>query len=221
MDRRNSPAGEGPALLQGLVLCGICGRRMTVKCHTRAVGQMVDYNCQYTRCHHSQAGDQDRKHIVRLLIEDVTLIKAGEITVNIRFKGGTTQTLTLPIPLSAWEERTIPSQVIHQIDRLLDIYADAGVAAELNRRGCCSGMKLEFTPTIVARLCRHYGLRCRYDHLREKGVYTACEMAAELGVSRTTTRIWDFCKATRCSGPPGTLNPRQAKTGNRVRLDLT
>ena len=34
-DRRKSPPREGPALLQGLVVCGVCGRRMTVRYHTR------------------------------------------------------------------------------------------------------------------------------------------------------------------------------------------
>jgi DNA invertase Pin-like site-specific DNA recombinase len=28
-DRRHSPPGQGPALLQGLVVCGVCGRRMS------------------------------------------------------------------------------------------------------------------------------------------------------------------------------------------------
>ena len=34
-DRRKSPPREGPALLQGLVVCGICGSRMTVRYHAR------------------------------------------------------------------------------------------------------------------------------------------------------------------------------------------
>jgi DNA invertase Pin-like site-specific DNA recombinase len=34
-DRRKSPPREGPALLQGLVVCGICGNRMTVRYHVR------------------------------------------------------------------------------------------------------------------------------------------------------------------------------------------
>ena len=42
--------------------------------------------------------NKDRKRIVRLLIEDVTLIKNKKITVNIRFKGGRKKTLILPIP---------------------------------------------------------------------------------------------------------------------------
>ena len=35
-DRRKSPPREGPALLQGLVVCGRCGRRMTLRQHARA-----------------------------------------------------------------------------------------------------------------------------------------------------------------------------------------
>jgi DNA invertase Pin-like site-specific DNA recombinase len=34
-DRRKSPPREGPALLQGLAVCGICGSRMTVRYHVR------------------------------------------------------------------------------------------------------------------------------------------------------------------------------------------
>ena len=34
-DRAAGPAREGPALLQGLAICGRCGRRMTVRYHTR------------------------------------------------------------------------------------------------------------------------------------------------------------------------------------------
>ena len=40
--RRRSPPREGPALLQGLVLCGVCGQRMTVRYHTRQGTQWSD-----------------------------------------------------------------------------------------------------------------------------------------------------------------------------------
>ncbi len=32
---RRSPPPEGPALLRGLAICGVCGRNMTVRYHTR------------------------------------------------------------------------------------------------------------------------------------------------------------------------------------------
>jgi DNA invertase Pin-like site-specific DNA recombinase len=45
-DRRASPPREGPALLQGLVICGRCGKRMTVRYHTRRGTTVPDYLCQ-------------------------------------------------------------------------------------------------------------------------------------------------------------------------------
>lgn len=45
--KRFSPPREGPALLQGLILCGGCGERMTVRYHQRGGQRIVpDYLCQ-------------------------------------------------------------------------------------------------------------------------------------------------------------------------------
>jgi DNA invertase Pin-like site-specific DNA recombinase len=45
IDRRQSPPGEGPALLQGLVLCGVCGQRMTVRYHIPALSANILQSC--------------------------------------------------------------------------------------------------------------------------------------------------------------------------------
>ena len=46
-ERRAGPAREGPALLQGIVICGKCGRRMSVSYHARCDGTLLpDYTCQ-------------------------------------------------------------------------------------------------------------------------------------------------------------------------------
>jgi DNA invertase Pin-like site-specific DNA recombinase len=45
-DRRSSPPREGSALLQGLVLCGVCGLRMTVRYHTDHGHLIPEYVCQ-------------------------------------------------------------------------------------------------------------------------------------------------------------------------------
>jgi len=50
---------------------------------------------------HPQTPDRERKRMIRLLLEDVTLIKRDQISVHVRFKGGVVKTLTLPLPLSA------------------------------------------------------------------------------------------------------------------------
>ena len=44
-DRAAGPAREGTALLQGLAVCGKCGRRMTVRYHTRHGAEVPDYQC--------------------------------------------------------------------------------------------------------------------------------------------------------------------------------
>ena len=45
-DRRRGPPREGPALLRGLALCGVCGRGMTIRYHVRRGRQVPDYVCQ-------------------------------------------------------------------------------------------------------------------------------------------------------------------------------
>jgi DNA invertase Pin-like site-specific DNA recombinase len=45
-DRAAGPAREGPALLQGIIICGRCGRRMTIRYHTRGEKELPTYLCQ-------------------------------------------------------------------------------------------------------------------------------------------------------------------------------
>jgi len=322
-DRRRSPPREGPALLQGLILCGRCGRRMTVRYYTRferllpeyvcqrsgiergepicqrilgaaldeAVGQLLvqavtplslevalsvqqelqsrleeadrlrrqqiertRYEAELSRRRfmqvdpdnrlvadaleaewnaklrlQSQAQEEyerrsqadraelsdeqrkqilglatdfprlwldprtpqrERKRMVRLLIEDVTLLKDKQLTAHIRFKGGKTQTLSLPLPQPIWKTWETPAAVINAIDRLLDDHTDGQIAALLNQQGVRAGKGGAFGSHIIARLRKQYGIRNRYDRLREKGLLTLKEMAAKLGVAACTVRQW-------------------------------
>jgi hypothetical protein len=45
-DRAAGPPREGPALLQGIIICGRCGRRITLRYHTRRGQQTPTYVCQ-------------------------------------------------------------------------------------------------------------------------------------------------------------------------------
>ena len=133
---------------------------------------------------------RDRKRMVRLLIEDVTLIRKDRITVQVRFKGGVTRTLTLPLPKTAAELRRTPPETVAEIDRLLDHHTYRRIAAILNERGFRSGEGRSFTPLIVMNVCRGYNLKARYDRLREKGMLTVKEMAAALGITAQTVMVW-------------------------------
>jgi len=52
-DRAAGPAREGTALLQGLAICGRCGRRMTVAYHARGGTQIPDYQCMREAIDHA------------------------------------------------------------------------------------------------------------------------------------------------------------------------
>jgi DNA invertase Pin-like site-specific DNA recombinase len=322
-DRRQSPPREGPALVQGLVMCGVCGDRMTVRYHSRQGQQVPVYVCQkdrieyagricqhipgagiddaigellletvtptalevafqvqdelrrridevdqlrrqrVERAHHevelarrrfmqvdpdnrlvadaleadwndklrvykeSQEryekqreearaelseeqraqiaaiatdfpalwGDpktphRERKRMVRLLIEDVTLKKRQKITIHVRFKGGAIETLTLPLPPSAWQLRQTPRQIVQKIDRLLDSHTDGQIATILNDRGHVSGEGKAFNRTMVQKIRQKYGLKSRYQRLRQMGLLTLEEISRLLGVHWATVKTW-------------------------------
>ncbi len=44
-DRRKMPPREGPALIQGIILCGLCGKRMTVRYYSRGGKLFPEYQC--------------------------------------------------------------------------------------------------------------------------------------------------------------------------------
>jgi DNA invertase Pin-like site-specific DNA recombinase len=134
--------------------------------------------------------DRERKRMVRLLLEDVTLIRGTEITLQVRFKGGALRTLRRPLPLTAWQMRQTSANVVAEIDRLLDEYTESQIAPLLNERGFRSGTDRDFNFLIVGRIRRKYGLTARYDRLRGRGMLTRDEMATRLGVCSCTVKRW-------------------------------
>jgi hypothetical protein len=323
-DRRRSPPREGPALLQGLVMCGRCGDRMTVRYHrrhgtlwptyvcqrrgiaraepicqsvpgrglddaigrvlidavtpltlemtltvqhelqarfeetdrlhrravesaryeadlarcrylhidpanrlvadeleaqwNRALQQVVDAQATYDRqrqrdrlsvdaeprarilalatdfprlWHDPHTPDRERKRMVRLLMDDITLIKTADgLTAHVRFRGGATTTLTLARALNAWQLRETSAEIVALIDQLLDSHADRDIATILNARGYVSGTGQPFQRRIVKHIRHCYQLRSLYARLRARGLLTRDEMADRLKVSADTVKIW-------------------------------
>jgi DNA invertase Pin-like site-specific DNA recombinase len=322
-DRRRSPPGEGPALLQGMTICGICGQRMTVRYHSskagltptyvcqqegiqraepicqsipgaqidEAISQLLlemitpvtlevaldvqrqlltqldqadrlrkqqveraryesdlaqqrymqvdpnnrlvadaleaDWNAKLRALHEAQrhyeqqrqadratldeqqrqkihdladdfprlwrdkkTPDRERKRMVRLLIEDVTLVKGTQLDVHVRLRGGATRSLTMPVPEPSYKGWQTDPEVVALIDQLLDEYTTTEVAAQLNSRGLSSGKGGGFTKLTVTRICRSYRLKNRYQRLREAGMLRRDEIARQLGVKEGTVTLW-------------------------------
>jgi DNA-binding transcriptional regulator YiaG len=133
---------------------------------------------------------RERKRLARLLLEDVTLKRGEKIKVQVRFKGGRCETLELPLPPTIGQMRKTDPAVVAEIDHLLDRHTDSEIAALLNEREMVSGAKLTFTAETVRRLRRSYGLRSRYQRLREAGLLTKQEIAQRLGITPGTVAKW-------------------------------
>ena len=324
-NRRKSPPREGPALLQGLVLCGVCGHRMTVRYHTRDARRVPDYVCQRDGIEHGEplcqsikgepidktissllletmtpmaldvaltvqqeiqarqdevdrlrqkqveraryeadlaqrrymhvdpanrlvadeleaewnnklrtlneareqyermrkqdhllmdaaqrnriaalandfphlwqdprTPDRERKRMMRLLLEDVTLIKRDEILVHVRFKGGAARTISLPLPLSAPKLRKTDDAVVQEIDRLLDHHTNREIAAILNKKGMRSGEGRPFHRGIIVRLRSAYHLKDRFTRLRAIGMLTEQEIAELTGIAVASVKDWRY-----------------------------
>lgn len=168
---------------------------------------------------------RERKRMIRLIIDDVTLDKTDLINLHIRFRGGQTTSLTVPIPPMAWQARQTNPDTLTALDRFLDDHTDAEAAEALNATGHRSGEGLEFTARIVLHLRRSNGLSSRHERLRAAGMLTADELAKQLGVHPVTVKKWtragllDSHKANdknqRLYPPPGP-NPPRKKQGSSL-----
>jgi len=127
---------------------------------------------------------RERKRMVRLVIEDVTLLKEKEVSLNVRFKGGAVRSFLIPRLRSSWEERKTSPEVVSQIDRLLEDHTEGEVAEILNEQGLMSGCGRSFDGRRVRVTRRLYKLRSRYTRLREVGFLKLEEAAKKLGICK-------------------------------------
>ena len=128
----------------------------------------------------------ERKRMLALLIEDVTLVGGPTIAVHVRWRGGQTQSLGVDKPRPIAQIRKTLPEVVQLIDDLLETSTDKQVAARLNDLGHANWRGQPFTPKKVAVVRCAYQLRSRLERLRLRGMLTGEEMAQQLGVCSTT-----------------------------------
>ena len=133
-----------------------------------------------------RTGAVERKQMLGLLIEDVTLLVEDQVDIHVRWRGGRTQSLAVarPRPMSAVRKTT--PQVVALIDALLETGNDRQIAARLNELGHRNWRGEPFTMKKVMLVRRTYALKSRFERLRERGMLTGEEVARQLGVSPST-----------------------------------
>ncbi|MBF0503264.1 MAG: recombinase family protein [Candidatus Riflebacteria bacterium] len=144
--------------------------------------------------------NRERKRMLAHIIEDATLIKLsteGITKIHIRFKGGRTETLTTQNPKSSAQQVKTPQKIVALVDQLLDQHIYSEIADILNKRGFhpggstrCGRENQRFNAKLVRYIMKAYGLRSRYDRLRERGMMTGREIAKRLGIHQQTLLSW-------------------------------
>jgi len=144
--------------------------------------------------------DRERKRLLAHIIEDVTLIKMpveGTTKIHVRFKGGKIQTLTTTSPKSSAQQVKTQPDIVELVDKLLDEHIYSEIAELLNKQGYRPGGSARpgrhdtlFTALRVAYLVQRYGLRSRYDRLRDRAMLTKREASARLNIHESTLARW-------------------------------
>src|SRR5690606_16477326 len=121
----------------------------------------------------------------------------GETRIHIRVRGGRVETLTTQNPKSSAQQVKTRPEVVELVDKRLDDHVRAEIADILNAKGIRPGgaasrdqAGAQFTELRDIYLVKQYGLRPRYDRLRERGMLTKKEACAKLGITESTLVRW-------------------------------
>ena len=145
----------------------------------------------------------DKKRLIRLVVEDVTLTKGEFITAQVRFRGGTTEKVEVPLPLRVWDYYRYTPEAVRRVDELLGQYPEDEAAEIMNQEGLRPPKGKRFDEIIVRHIIRRFHLKTRYERHRSRGLLTAIEIARHLGVAEYTVNEWrrrDMLKAEKYDG---------------------
>ena len=137
---------------------------------------------------HPDTPMRERKRMLGLLIEDVTLIKQREVSIAVRFRGGATTTLSIPRPLLPSESRATRPEVRKLVEELAAEYTDAQIAHVLNERGLTTGSGQQFDGTSVRWVRNVERCPSLKQRLLEAGWRTTTQAGAALGIKRHALR---------------------------------
>ena len=133
---------------------------------------------------------REKKRMIRFLIEDVTMIRGENITLHVRFKGGATKKLKIPLPLKGWQYNLTDQKIVEIVDELLPDHTYSEIATILDKRGYKSGQGHRIDRNVVKGITHKYKLKTRFARLRATGKLTVDEVASLLGVTAATVRRW-------------------------------
>jgi len=137
----------------------------------------------------SRTSARDRKRMLRLLIEDVTLQRdSKKVHIAIRWKGGATSTLKQPLPLSAGDLFRTPPEIVEQIRALATEKTDQEIVHYFNEHHLRTGRGNRFTLGSVRSIRSAYKIDSLQNYLIKQGWMKPKEVAERLGIHYQTAK---------------------------------
>jgi hypothetical protein len=168
---------------------------------------------------HPRTTARQRKQMLRLLIQDVTLLRQEQIAIRLRWKGGATSELDVPVPLNGFVARRTDPKVLKSIAAWAVQHTDEEIAERLNREGMQTGTGQPFTYEAVSRLRRENGIDGLKEHLRQAGMRTTEEITQQTGIAENTLREWrkaGYLRAIRCDRKQWLYEPPTPRVLKRI-----
>jgi DNA invertase Pin-like site-specific DNA recombinase len=147
---------------------------------------------------------KDRKRMLRLLIKDITVEKLSplkQMQVHIRWQGGASTNLSVPLPPNVADRVRYPDVLVDRVRQLALRLPDAEIAAQLQREGYVSAKGQAYTAKIVQWIRGTYQIpRAVLNRPEELSVQ---QVAKDFGVSPSVVYYWierHMIKARRING---------------------
>jgi hypothetical protein len=134
---------------------------------------------------------KDRKRMLRLVIKDITVEKLAQqrqLSVHIRWHGGASTDLSVPLPPNAADLFRYPSAVVDRVRELAHNLPDAQIAEQLNREGHVSAKGKPYTVSIIRWVRWRYQIPA--PALKKPEEFTVQQVAEHFGVTEGMVYYW-------------------------------
>lgn len=134
---------------------------------------------------------KDRKRILRLLIKDITVKRINlerKVQLQIRWQGGSVETIFVDIPMKAHEKWKPSPEVIEEIRLLGRNMNNIEIAARFNKEGRKTNKGNSYTASIISWFRYKYGIPS--PELKRKGELSVKEVASRFNVSSHVVYYW-------------------------------
>ncbi len=134
---------------------------------------------------------KDKKRILRLLIEDITVERIAEtrtVVLHVRWLGGACEDLQVTLPAKIADRLRYPKELVSRIRELAQESADEQIADTLNKEGRLSAKGRPFNTSMV-RWVRHKH-RIPAPEYRRPEELSVAQVIEEYGVSRHVVYYW-------------------------------